>query len=73
MLAAGPADDRLPPPGTVLTRPYKGGAVQVRVRAVGFEYAGAMYGSPSAAAKAATGSHCNGFAFFGLRGTGGGR
>lgn len=59
-------DDRLPPPGTVLTRKYKGGTVQVKVLANGFEYAGAVYGSLSAVAKAVTGSHCNGFLFFGL-------
>jgi hypothetical protein len=59
-------DDRLPPPGTVLTRKYKGGTVQVKVLAQGFEYAGAVYGSLSAVAKAVTGSHCNGFLFFGL-------
>lgn len=60
------SDDRLPPPGTVLTRKYKGGAVQVKVLANGFEYIGAVYGSFSAVAKAVTGSHCNGFLFFGL-------
>jgi hypothetical protein len=60
------SDDRLPPPGTVLTRKYKGGAVQVKVLSDGFEYAGAVYGSLSAVAKAVTGSHCNGFLFFGL-------
>src|SRR5215211_5518148 len=31
-------DGRLPPPGTVLTRPYKGGTIQVLVLADGFEY-----------------------------------
>lgn len=65
-LAKEKSDDRLPPPGTVLTRKYKGGTVQVKVLANGFEYAGAVYGSLSAVAKAVTGSHCNGFAFFGL-------
>jgi hypothetical protein len=60
------ADDRLPPPGAVLTRPYKGTTVQVKVLAACFEYAGAVYGSLSAVAKAVTGSHCNGFLFFGL-------
>jgi hypothetical protein len=59
-------DDRLPPPGTVLTRKYKGGTVQVKVLASGFEYDGEVYGSLSAVAKAVTGSHCNGFLFFGL-------
>jgi hypothetical protein len=61
-----PADPRLPAPGTVLTRPYKGRVLEVQVLAAGFEFAGQRYGSLSAVAKAATGSQCNGFAFFGL-------
>jgi Protein of unknown function (DUF2924) len=60
------ADDRLPPPGTVLTRQYKGQSIQVKVLPGGFEYAGEVYGSLSAVAKAITGSHCNGFHFFRL-------
>src|SRR5271165_4950564 len=54
-------DRRLPPPGTVLTRPYKGQVLQVLVRADGFEFDGRLFPSLSAAAKAITGSHCNGF------------
>src|SRR5262245_17611487 len=65
------ADDRLPPPGTVLTRKYKGGVIQVKVLADGFEYAGEVYTSLSAVAKAVTGSHLNGFAFFRLGGKAG--
>jgi hypothetical protein len=61
------ADNRLPPPGTVLTRKYKGDTVQVKVLTEGFEYAGEVYGSLSAVAKAITGSHCNGFLFFRLK------
>lgn len=61
-----PADGRLPPPGSVITRAYKGAAVQVKVLADGFEYAGGRYASLSAVAKAVTGSHCNGFLFFRL-------
>jgi hypothetical protein len=60
------ADDRLPMPGAIITREYKGQMLQVRVLAKGFEYAGEMYKSLSAVAKAITGSHCNGFAFFRL-------
>jgi Protein of unknown function (DUF2924) len=60
------ADPRLPAPGTVRSRPYKGEMLEVKVLADGFEFAGNRYGSLSAVAKAATGSHCNGFAFFGL-------
>jgi hypothetical protein len=64
-------DGRLPAPGSVLARPYKGGMLQVRVLADGFEYEGAIYSSLSAVAKAITGSHCNGFLFFRLARQGG--
>jgi hypothetical protein len=57
-------DVRLPPPGTILVREYKGQTLQVRVRADGFEYEGQLYASLSAVAKAITGSHCNGYHFF---------
>ncbi len=57
-------DNRLPPPGTVLTRPYKGQVLQVLVRSDGFEFDGRLFPSLSATAKAITGSHCNGFLFF---------
>ena len=59
-------DRRLPPPGSVLTRPYKGDTLQVLVLADGFEFEGVKYRSLSAVAKAITGSHCNGFLFFRL-------
>jgi hypothetical protein len=36
------------------------------VLADGFEYAGQVYASLSAVAKAITGSHCNGYLFFRL-------
>jgi hypothetical protein len=58
------ADDRLPPPGTVLSRPYKGDTLQIRVLADGFEFEGQVYASLSAVARAVTGSHCNGYHFF---------
>jgi hypothetical protein len=59
-----PIDQRLPPPGTILTRPYKGQLLQVQVLTEGFAYAGRIYPSLSAVAKTITGSHCNGFLFF---------
>ena len=34
------SDERLPPPGTVIARKYKGRTLQVKVRADGFEYEG---------------------------------
>ena len=64
-------DDRLPPPGTVLTRRYKGEVLQVKVLPHGFEYEGEVYGSLSAVARAITGSHCNGYLFFRMGGKGG--
>ena len=60
------ADSRLPPPGTILTRKYKGQDLQVQVMPDGFLYQGQVFGSLSAVAKAITGSHCNGFLFFRL-------
>jgi hypothetical protein len=57
-------DDRLPVPGSILTRDYKGETLQVQVLTDGFEFEGQRYKSLSAVAKAITGSHCNGFLFF---------
>ena len=59
-----PVDPRLPPPGTILARPYKGQLVQVQVLTDGFAYAGRVYPSLSAVAKAVTGTHTNGYLFF---------
>jgi hypothetical protein len=58
------ADERVPPPGTVLTRMYRGQAYHVVVRDDGFEYDGEVYRTLSAVAKEITGSHWNGFLFF---------
>jgi hypothetical protein len=59
-----PVDPRLPPPGTILTRPYKGQQLQVQVLTDGFAYAGHVYPSLSAVAKVITGTHTNGYLFF---------
>ena len=59
-----PIDQRLPPPGTILTRPYKGQQLHVQVLTEGFAYAGTVFLSLSAVAKAITGTHCNGYHFF---------
>jgi hypothetical protein len=64
------SDSRVPPPGTVLTRSYKGQTLRVQVLPHGFLYAGQTYPSLSAVAKAITGSHCNGYLFFRLTGKG---
>lgn len=62
---------RLPLPGTLVTRQYKGRLIQVKVVAQGFEYEGELYKSLSAVAKKVTGSHWNGFKFFNLQNKGG--
>jgi hypothetical protein len=58
---------RLPLPGTLITRQYKGRQIQVKVVANGFEFEGELYKSLSAVAKKITGSHLNGFKFFNLQ------
>ncbi|KAA5541486.1 DUF2924 domain-containing protein [Roseiconus nitratireducens] len=59
-------DPRLPPPGQMLERQYKGQMIRVAVLREGFEYEGQRFRSLTAVAKAVTGSHCNGFLFFRL-------
>ena len=61
-----PRDYRLPAPGTVLRRTYKGHPVEVQVLYRGFEYEGRRYRSLSAVARAVTGAHWNGYLFFNL-------
>ena len=65
-------DNRLPMPGAVLSRAYQGREIAVRVLDDGFEHEGKVYRSLTSAVKAITGSHWNGFHFFGL-GVKGGR
>lgn len=66
-------DGRLPMPGAVITRDYKGERLQVHVLRDGFEYEGEAYKTLSAVAKAITGTHTNGFLFFRLGKYGGDR
>lgn len=67
-LAPRYADARLPAPGAILTRLYKGRRLEVTVLDRGFAHDGIVYRSLSAVAKAITGSHCNGYLFFRLAG-----
>jgi hypothetical protein len=59
-------DGRLPMPGTILAREYKGQVFEVKVLPKGFEYQGEIFRSLSAVAKVITGMHWNGYHFFGL-------
>ena len=58
--------ERLPLPGTMITRQYKGEMLQVEVLSKGFAFQGDVYKSLSAVAGAITGQHCNGYHFFRL-------
>jgi hypothetical protein len=58
------SDPRLPGPGAVLRRLYKGQPLEITVLHSGFAYGGQVFASLSAVAKAITGSHCNGYLFF---------
>jgi len=61
-------DRRLPKPGSVLTRTWKGSDVAVKILDGGrFEYDGKVYRSLSAVAREITGTSWNGWVFFGLR------
>jgi hypothetical protein len=57
-------DQRLPIPGTVITKEYKGTTIEVKVLDKGFEYSGKVYKSLTAIAKEVTGCHWNGYLFF---------
>lgn len=59
-------DKRLPIPGSVIQKKYKGQDIQVKVLDKGFEYNNRYYKSLSAIAFELTGAHWNGFSFFNL-------
>ena len=59
-------DPRLPMPGAILTREFKGRKINVGVRENGFEFDGKIYRSLSSIAREVTGTKWNGFLFFGL-------
>jgi hypothetical protein len=61
---------RLPQPGAVLTREFKGREVAVKVLEKGFEYRGRVFRSLSGVAREITGTSWNGWKFFGLDGDG---
>jgi hypothetical protein len=59
-------DLRLPLPGALLNRKWRGRTILVEVLAKGFRYENQQYSSLSAIAVAVTGTRWNGLAFFGL-------
>jgi hypothetical protein len=64
-------DSRLPLPGALLSRKWKGRTILVEVLAKGFRYENRPYSSLSAIAVEVTGTRWNGLAFFGLTGRAG--
>ena len=59
-------DSRLPIPGTIITKQYKGTTLQVKVLEKGFEYNGRLFKSLTGLTKEITGLHWSGYNFFGL-------
>jgi hypothetical protein len=59
-------DNRLPLPGTLLSREWRGKSILVEVLPNGFRYENRHYRSLSAVATAVAGTRWNGLAFFGL-------
>jgi hypothetical protein len=59
-------DSRLPMPGGLIVKQFRGETIVVKVVDEGFEYRDRRYGSLSAIAQEITGTKWNGFLFFGL-------
>ena len=59
-------DMRLPIPGTIITKDYRGEKHQVRILESGFEYEGKIYKHLTAIAEKITDAHWNGYNFFNL-------
>ena len=59
-------DRRLPIPGSVINKKYKGKEIIVKALEHGFEYKGKVYKTISAVAKAVSGIHWSGYSFFNL-------
>jgi hypothetical protein len=57
-------DERLPEPGSILHREFKGQMVVVQVLEHGFQYQDRFFKSLSAIARQVTGTHWNGYTFF---------
>lgn len=57
-------DLRLPIPGAVIRKEYKGKLIEVKVLEKGFEYEEKAYRTLSSVAKVVTGAHWNGYLFF---------
>ena len=59
-------DKRLPIPGSIITKTYKGKEIQVKVLEKGFEYNGKVYKTLTSVVKAISGIHWSGYLFFNM-------
>ena len=61
-----PRDNRLPVPGSIITKTYRGKTIEVKVLENGFEYQGTTYKSISRVAMDIVKRPISGYVFFGL-------
>ena len=65
-LPVRPRDNRLPAPGSILTKTYRGKTIEVKVLDNGFEYEGKVFKSISRVAMTIVKRQISGYVFFGL-------
>ena len=61
-----PRDNRLPAPGSIITKTYRGKTIEVKVLENGFEYEGKVFKSISRVAMTLVKRPISGYVFFGL-------
>ena len=65
-LPVRPHDNRLPAPGSIITKTYRGKTIEVKVLENGFEYEGKVFKSISRVAMIIVKRPISGYVFFGL-------
>ena len=65
-LPVRPRDNRLPAPGNIITKTYRGKSIEVKVLKNGFEYEGKVFKSISRVAMTIVKRQISGYVFFGL-------
>ena len=61
-----PCDNRLPAPGSIITKTYRGKTIEIKVLENGFEYEGKVFKSISRVAMTIVKRPISGYVFFGL-------
>ena len=65
-LPVRPRDNRLPAPGSIITKTYRGKTIEIKVLENGFEYEGKVFKSISRVAMTIVKRPISGYVFFGL-------